>query len=180
MKDIVYTRVKIIEELMQIRTLQFQNILTSITSEEKQQEGFVTVQHSLGLLEQMNTACAHIIAKEDQKVVGFALVMLPKFRNEIEILIPMFEKIDAILPVNKSYVIMGQICVDKNYRRKGVFRQLYLFYKEELQKQFDFLITEVSVTNLRSINAHQSVGFKTIEIYEDKGILWHIMLWDWQ
>ena len=180
MKDIIYTRAKTSEELIQIRTLQFQNISTNITSAEKQQEGFVTVQHSLELLEQMNAACANIIAKEDQKVVGFALVMLPKFRNEIEILIPMFEKIETIMPLNKSYVIMGQICVDKNYRRKGVFRQLYLFYKEELQKKFDFLITEVAAINLRSINAHQSVGFKTIEIYEDKGILWHIMLWDWQ
>lgn len=180
MKDIIYTRAKTREELIQIRTLQFQNISTSITSEEKLQEGFVTVQHSLELLEQMNTACAHIIAREDQKVVGYALVMLPKFKNEIKILIPMFDRIDALLPINKSYVIMGQICVDKNYRRQGIFRQLYLYYKGELQKQFDFLITEVAAINHRSINAHLSVGFKTIEIYEDKGILWHIMLWDWE
>lgn len=180
MKDIIYTRVKIREELIQIRTLQFQNISTNFTIEEQQQEGFVTVQHSLELLEQMNIACAHIIAKDDQKVVGFALVMLPTFRNEIDILVPMFERIDRLLALNKSYVIMGQICIDKNYRKQGIFRQLYLFYKEKLQKQFDFLITEVAAINLRSINAHQSVGFKTIEIYEDKGILWHIMLWDWQ
>jgi hypothetical protein len=44
----------------------------------------------------MNSACAHIIAKDDNTVVGFALVMLSGLRNEIEVLIPMFERIDEL------------------------------------------------------------------------------------
>lgn len=180
MKPITYTRASTLDELKQIRALQLQNSSQNISSEEKQQEGFVTVQHTVELLEQMNTACAHIIAKEDQKVVGFALVMLSSFREEIEVLVPMFERIDTLLPPNKSYVIMGQICVDKNYRKQGIFRQLYQFYKQELQQEFDYLVTEVAAINLRSMSAHQSVGFKTIDSYEEDGILWNIMLWDWE
>ena len=122
MKTILYKRASTLDELEQIRTLQLQNSSQNITSEEKLQEGFVTVQHSVALLEQMNSACAHIIAKDEEKVVGFALVMLSSFRNEIEVLIPMFERIDDLIPNDKSYVIMGQICVDKNYRKQGIFR----------------------------------------------------------
>ena len=66
-------------------------------------------------------------------VVGFALVMLSNFRNEIEVLIPMFERIDELVPKDKTYVIMGQICVDKNYRKQGIFRGLYDFYRTQLQ-----------------------------------------------
>jgi GNAT superfamily N-acetyltransferase len=180
MKPISYTRASTRDELKQIRTLQLQNISSNITAEEKLQEGFVTVLHTAELLQQMNAACAHIIAKDEQKVAGFALVMLSEFRNEIEVLLPMFERIDALIPPNKTYVIMGQICVDKDYRKQGIFRQLYQFYKKELHQQFDYLITEVAAINLRSMNAHQSVGFKTIESYEEDGILWNIMIWDWQ
>jgi GNAT superfamily N-acetyltransferase len=179
MKTVLYKRASTLDELEQIRTLQLQNSSQNITSDEKLQEGFVTVQHTVALLEQMNTACAHIIAKEGEKVVGFALVMLSSFRNEIEVLIPMFERIDSLIPVGKSYVVMGQVCVDKNYRKQGIFRGLYDFYRTQLQKEFDFLITEVANVNLRSMSAHEAIGFKAIDSYEEDGINWNIMLWDW-
>jgi predicted GNAT family N-acyltransferase len=179
MKSIIYKRASTLDELEQIRTLQLQNGAQNITPEEKLQEGFVTVQHTVALLEQMNAACAHIIAKDNDTVIGFALVMLSSFRNEIEVLIPMFERIDGLVPNNKTYVVMGQICVDKKYRKQGIFRGLYHFYREELQHEFDYLITEVATINLRSMQAHEAVGFKVIDNYKDDDIIWNIMLWDW-
>ena len=179
MKPILYKRASTLNELEQIRTLQLQNSSQNISSEEKLQEGFVTVQHSVALLEQMNSACAHIIAKDNDAVVGFALVMLSGFRNEIKALIPMFERIDELVPKDKTYVVMGQICVDKNYRKQGIFRGLYHFYREELQHQFDYLITEVAAINLRSMQAHEAIGFKIIDTYDEDGIVWNIVLWDW-
>ena len=179
MKPILYKRASTLDELEQIRTLQLQNSSQNISSEEKLQEGFVTVQHSVALLEQMNSTCAHIIAKDNDAVVGFALVMLSGFRNEIKALIPMFERIDELVPKDKTYVVMGQICVDKNHRKQGIFRGLYHFYREELQHQFDYLITEVAAINLRSMQAHEAIGFKIIDTYDEDGIVWNIVLWDW-
>ena len=179
MKTISYKRASTLAELEQIRTLQLQNSSQNISSEEKLQEGFVTVQHSVALLEQMNSACAHTIAKDNDILVGFALVMLPDFRRQIAVLIPMFERIDELLPKDKTYVVMGQICVDKNYRKQGIFRGLYHFYREELQHQFDYLITEVATINIRSIQAHHAIGFKIIDTYHEDGIEWNIILWDW-
>ena len=179
MKTISYKRASNQEELEQIRTLQLQNSSQNITSEEKLQQGFVTVQHSLALLDQMNSSCPHIIATDDNTVMGFALVMLPDFRHEIVVLTPMFERIDELLPKDKTYVVMGQICIDKNYRKQGIFRGLYHFYREELQPQFDYLITEVATINIRSMQAHEAIGFKIIDTYLEAGIEWNIILWDW-
>jgi predicted GNAT family N-acyltransferase len=179
MKPIIYKRASTLDELEQIRTLQLQNSSQNISAEEKLQEGFVTVQHTVALLEQMNSACAHIIAKDNDIVVGFALVMLSGFRKEIKVLIPLFERIDELVPKYRTYVVMGQVCVAKNYRKQGIFRGLYHFYREELQHEFDSLITEVAAINLRSLQAHEAVGFKTIDNYEEDGIVWNIMLWDW-
>lgn len=179
MKPIIYKRASTLDELEQIRTLQLQNSSHNITSEEKLQEGFVTVQHTVALLQQMNSTCAHIIAKDNNIVVGFALVMLSSFRNEIKVLIPMFERIDGLIPKDKTFLVMGQICVDKNYRKQGIFRGLYHFYREELQHEFDYLITEVAAINLRSMQAHEAIGFKIIDTYEEDRIIWNIMLWDW-
>ncbi|SHG64482.1 Acetyltransferase (GNAT) family protein [Flavobacterium micromati] len=179
MTSILYKRATTLDELDQIRKLQLQNSPQCINAVEKLQEGFVTVQHSVALLEQMNFACAHIIAKDNDSVIGFALVMLSSFRNEIKLLIPMFEKIDELVPKRKTYVVMGQICIAKNYRKQGLFRALYHFYKSELEDQFDFLVTEVDATNVRSLQAHEAVGFKIIDSYEEDGIVWNIVSWDW-
>lgn len=180
MTPILYKRVTTLDELEQIRTLQIQNSSQLISSEEKLEEGFVTVQHTIDLLQKMNSACAHIIAKDNQSVVGFALVMLSGFRNEIKVLSPMFERIDKLVADHKTYVVMGQICVAKNYRKQGIFRGLYHFYKAELQHQFDYLITEVAAINPRSMQAHEAAGFKIIATYEEDGIVWNIIAWDWR
>lgn len=179
MKPIIYKRASALDELEQIRTLQLQNSSQNISSEEKLQQGFVTVQHTVALLDQMNSSCAHIIAKDNDAVVGFALVMLSSFRNEIKVLVPMFERIDTLVPNDKNYVVMGQICVAKNYRKQGIFRGLYHFYRKELQHQFDYLITEVATINIRSMQAHKAIGFKIIDSYYENEIEWNIILWDW-
>ena len=179
MTSILYKRASSLDELNQIKKLQLQNSPQCIDAQTKMQEGFVTVQHSVALLEQMNFACAHIVAKYNDYVIGYALVMLSRFRNEIVVLIPMFKRIDTLVPKHQSYIVMGQICIAENYRKQGIFRGLYQFYKSELGHQYDFLITEVDVTNFRSLRAHQAVGFTIIDSYEENGIFWNIMSWDW-
>ena len=106
--------------------------------------------------------------------------MLTSFQNEIEVLVPLFERIDDLIPKGENYVVMGQICVAKEFRKQGIFRGLYNFYKTEFQNKFDYLVTEVDAMNTRSIQAHESIGFKTKQSYPDQGKLWNIIVWDWK
>ncbi len=126
----------------------------------------------------MNEASAHIIAKKENIVVGYALVMLKSFRNEIPILTPMFSTADEVLN-NKNYVVMGQICIAKDYRRMGVFKNLYKHYKDELKNEYDCCFTEVASNNIRSLEAHKSVGFNIIKTQITNNISWELMAWDW-
>ncbi len=180
MNSIYYKRASEVSELEQIITLQKSNTSLNISHDEKQKEGFVTVQHTYELLEKMNLACAHIIAKQEDKAVGYALVMLSDFRHEIEALVPMFERIESHVPPEKNYVVMGQICIAKAFRKQGIFRGLYEYYKAELQNEFDYLVTEIDAKNTRSMQAHEAIGFKTKETYLEKEVLWNILFWDWK
>ena len=95
----------------------------------------------------------------------------------------MFEEIDkAILENNKSlnYIAMGQICVDKSQRGKGVFRGLYNFMKDELSKEYDAIITEVDVLNTRSSQAHKAVGFEILKNYSSNNQDWELIIWNWK
>ncbi|MBD3890402.1 GNAT family N-acetyltransferase [Olleya marilimosa] len=175
---ITYHRAKTNEELQEILELQKQNLRHLITEEQKQKEGFVTLQHDFEILKKMNDACAHCIAKQDQKVVGYALSMLQEFKNQIPLLVPMFEEIDEVIKnqnLSSNYIAMGQICVDKNVRGQGAFRGLYKFMAEELKHDFDTIITEVDTKNIRSSQAHQAVGFKVIKNYTSNDQLWEVI-----
>ena len=180
---IQFTTVSSNYELEQILRLQSKNLPNNITTQEAQEQGFVTVQHDMDLLSTMNHPYPHIIAKKNEKVVGYALVMLPAFGNDIPVLRPMFAKIDTLHFKNKplkgtNYFVMGQICVDKMCRRQGIFSGLYQQMKEQMSLQFDCIITEVATRNVRSMNAHQYVGFEVLDVYTVAEEEWAIVAWE--
>ncbi|WP_299884567.1 GNAT family N-acetyltransferase [uncultured Lacinutrix sp.] len=176
--SITYHRVKTTEELKAILKLQEENLRHSISEEQKVKEGFVTLEHDFDILKKMNESCAHCIAKNNDKVVGYALSMLQYFKRDIPLLIPMFNEIDKVIKEqsrSSNYIVMGQVCVDKSVRGKGVFRGLYNYMAEELKSNFDAIITEVDTKNKRSLNAHKAVGFETLKKYSSNNQLWEII-----
>ena len=163
-------------ELEQILALQKANLPMAVSKEEQQAEGFVTVHHDFDILKRMNEACAHTLAKDGEKVVGYALSMHPKFGDEIEVLRPMFKQIRDHLPTDVSYVIMVQICIDKAYRKQGIFRKLYEAMKEHVNPEFEAIITEVDTRNVRSLYAHHAVGFRLLHRYYADGRDWELII----
>ncbi len=182
---ISYKIVETKQELEQILSLQQINLPQHISVEESQEQGFVTIEHDFPLLAQMNEAAPQVIAVADKQVVGYALVMLQSFADQVPILIPMFQKLANMSFREKpfpdyNYYVMGQVCVDKAFRGRGIFDGMYHEQRRQLSSQYDFVITEVATRNTRSMRAHERVGFQIIEIYTaETGEEWAMILWDW-
>jgi len=177
MKTIIYKKAETTLELYQILELQQINILDSISKEESETEGFVTVKHDFEILNAMNNKCAHTIAKSNGNIIGYALSMVKEFKEEIAILKPMFKEIENSVDSNLSYITMGQICIDKTFRKQGVFRGLYSAMKEHVKHEFDVIITEVDKKNTRSLNAHQAIGFELLKTYKTNNQEWALLSW---
>ncbi|MGV6846655.1 MAG: GNAT family N-acetyltransferase [Lutibacter sp.] len=180
----IFKTAQTLAEYNQILKLQEQNLPKNISVEDLKKEGFVTVHHNLKLLKIMSEDANQIIAVHENKVIAYALAMLKMHINLIAVLKPMFNKINSLSYNNQylkesSFYVMGQICIDKNFRKKGIFKKLYAKHKEIYQNKFQYCITEVSSKNIRSLNAHLSVGFKIIKNYSDDTDNWNILLWDW-
>ena len=170
-----YTRAVSKAELEQILYLQQENLKTGLSATEMDREGFVSVVHTLELLEAMNCVCPHILAKVEDSVVGYALCMHPDFSDAIPMLLPMFRKVETLVDPAHRVIIMGQICIGKSWRKQGIFRGLYSEMQKELRGEFDSIITEVDDTNQRSLRAHIAVGFKKLEVYNSGGRTWHLI-----
>ena len=161
-------------KLQQVLRLQKANLPQHITAEEAREQGFVTVDHTLELLRDMNTPYCHSAAWTDEELAGYALVMETRFRHRIPILFPMFELLDGVpwqgMPLREwRYFVMGQVCVAKPFRGQGVFAGLYLDLRARLSAHFDLVVTEIATRNTRSVKAHEKVGFETLQNYMDLG-----------
>ncbi len=172
-------------ELEQILALQGKNLRESVDAAEKQQQGFVTMHHTLETLQQMNDMAPSVIIKDNEKVVAYALVMVNDCRNLVPLLEPMYINFERLTWRNKPlndyrFYVMGQICIDKDYRGQGLFDLLYQHHRKLYSSAYDFMVTEISVSNGRSLRAHQRVGFQTINVYRDEIDEWEVVLWDWR
>jgi len=71
--------------------------------------------------------------------------------------------------------------VGKNFRGQGLFDRSYDAYKQFFQGNYEFAITEIATINLRSMKAHERIGFKTIYTYADStNTDWNVVVWDWR
>jgi len=174
---IIFKNTNTKEELKQILLLQQANLPQNLSSEEKQTQGFVTVNHSLDLLARMNDVVPHIVAIDKNKVIGYSLCMHPKFEKDIEILKPLFLQINTSLKKGLNYMIMGQICIEKEYRNQGIFRKLYKTMKGSILPNFSAIITQVDVNNKRSLQAHYAIGFRLLKSYQADGHQWELIIW---
>jgi ribosomal protein S18 acetylase RimI-like enzyme len=173
------------DELLQIHRLNKTNHRDHLSPEEKAKEGFVSWLYPVGLLQQLQELAAQVIVKDEERVVGYALVALREaasFHPDLEIVFPHFDSIrykDGVLADHRFYV-MGQVCIDKDYRGKGVVSQLYQHHRQVYSSAYDLLLTEISTGNLRSQRAHEKVGFQTIHTYTDAMDQWNVVAWDWK
>ena len=183
---IEFTTAKTVRDIEQILELQQNNLPQNLTKEEIASQGFVTVHHSFGILQKMNSIEQSIIAKENGTVVSYLLAMTKESMNDVPVLIPMFRVFDNVTFKNKkiaayNYIVVGQVCVAAGYRGKGILDNCYLAYKNHFKKEYDFAITEIHNTNLRSLKAHARIGFENIHSYTDpKGDQWEVVIWDWK
>jgi GNAT superfamily N-acetyltransferase len=163
-------------ELEEILALQRRNLPDNLDAAERGAQGFVTVEHNLDVLRRMHALAPSIVAKDGDELAGYALVLPVECRTLLPVLGPMFERLAAF---RRRFYVMGQICVAKPYRGRGVFDLLYAAHREHLGGRFDSCVTEVSVRNPRSLRAHLRVGFEEIERYRDTTDEWVLLAWNW-
>jgi GNAT superfamily N-acetyltransferase len=184
MGELVVKRVSEPREIEGIKALQEENRLANISGEEAEKEGFVTASYSMELLHTMHDFEPTVIACYENRVIGYAMVTVRELYGKHDLLDGLIDAINQMaynhIPLRDAKVILvGQLCVAKPFRGRGVVPKMYHFFRECLEDQYDYCITDISHANVRSLKAHEKCGFKIINTLEYEGVNWHIVLWDW-
>lgn len=181
----IFTTVSTPREVAQILQLQAENHPSVLSAEVQAREGFVTVQHNPEVLARMNLHAPSVIAQSGDALAGYCLMMPREFRPDIPILEPMFQRLDQLTwrgqPLDRQrWFVMGQVCVAAAFRGQGVFDGMYQQLGEVYRNRFDFVVTEVAERNVRSMRAHERVGFQTLYQYNNQlsGEPWRVIIWE--
>jgi hypothetical protein len=171
------------DELSQILALQRQNLASTLSPEEVVSQGFVTVVHTLDILRAMHEEMPSLVARRGGGIVGYALAMPRSARALVPVLEPMFHMLEGLhfrgaALRERSFYVMGQICVAREARGQGVFDALYAGHRALYGARFDCLVTEVATRNGRSMRAHARVGFELLHQYRDATDEWAVLGWD--
>lgn len=177
-------RVTSIAELAGIKQLQQANLRGWLSPEEKDREGFVTAEYSLEFLQLMHDAEPSIIATDGEEVVGYALVATRSVSRQHELLQYLVDVIDSTHYGGQSlrdqpYVVVGQLCVSKNYRGMGLVQRMYDYYRQHLSGLYRYCLTDIDEKNPRSLKAHLKSGFRILDTLHYEGSNWYIVIWDW-
>jgi predicted GNAT superfamily acetyltransferase len=157
-----------------ILRLQSANFIANL-SEEERREGFLSAEFTPEQTAQIAEDLGTMVAIVDSRVAAF----LCAFRNEFEtgspVIAKMLESYDRMIFEGRalsSYgsYIYGPVCIDRNYRGRGLLRGLFDAQKKELAGQFEIGVAFVSRSNPHSLTAHvHGLGMPEVGDFECRG-----------
>mmetsp|Transcript_31356 Transcript_31356/g.100325 ORF Transcript_31356/g.100325 Transcript_31356/m.100325 type:complete len:267 (+) Transcript_31356:105-905(+) len=168
-----------------IRSLQQENTVTTssgrLTPSEAAAEGFVTLQHEEIWLHQLSEMAPQAVAlasdSGSEAVIAYSLTVSPstlrrdrrpESRELCTIYEPFFSMIESLqwrgaALTEADYVLGGQCCVAKSYRRQGLMTALYDAQAAALaQTGVSAIATAIDLANVPSVRAHMAAGFVEI------------------
>ena len=161
-------------DLKGILRIQSENLLSSLNAAEREQ-GFLSGTFTAEQLQVINDDVAVIVAVSDREVLGYLCSSTCALNMQFPLLAHMISRFsqisykDRLLSEHRTF-IAGPVCIDKPYRGRGVFENLYRRLIEEVDGKYDVGVAFVSEENPRSLSAHvEKVGMEEADRFEFKG-----------
>ena len=181
------TLIKTVEsaaEIQGIKTLIEANLKQNLSAEERAAQGFVTCDYSIEFLTAINEKHPSIIAVDQGKVIGYALVVTRDSKHLHPLIEDLVDKFPQYTYQNTpldqlNFCLVGQLCVGKSHRGQQLVQRLYHGYRDRYNHLFDYLITDVDTLNTRSLRAHQNTSFEVVGQLEFGEAQWNLVVWKW-
>lgn len=172
-------------ELHQIEALNAENLKPGLTPAETSAQGFLMWRYDFNLLQQLHSYAPSVICKSGMDLAGYALTTPRESAVVHRELSLMLDKINDLPYEGKplrehSYYVMGQLCVAKPYRGRGVVEMMYGLHRNLYSSQYDMMVLTISTENTRSVRVHERIGFKDIHVFSDHFGAWKVCVWDWR
>jgi hypothetical protein len=162
------------EDVPAILRLQSANHIANLAEEERK-EGFLSAEFTPEQVAAIAEDLGTMLAIVENKIAGFVCAFRREFNHGSSVLARMLDCYDHVqfdgkpLSSFNSY-IYGPVCIDRDYRRRGLLRGLYEAQKKDLASRFDVGVAFVSRSNPHSLQAHVAgLGMSEVGDFEVQG-----------
>lgn len=158
-------------------------LVSNLTDEEKK-SGFVTTPFSVEQLTYVITNEGLYVAKDENKIIAYLFAESWDYFSQypiFEYMISLFPKLEfQDFQVNSTTSFQyGPICIDKEYRGKGLIHLLFEFMRIYTVKRYPLGITFINKTNVPSLKAHtEKLKWTVIGDFEFNNNEYYILAYD--
>ena len=174
------------DDVDDVLRLQNENLRSRVPDEEKESQGYLSLETPPELLTQIIDDEGIIVAKAGFKIIGYLIPMTLERAKTIPFFAPMIEQFKSLQLDEKSLdkyklCILAQICIDKSFRGSDALVQIHNATNNHLKNQYDLGVTEISDINKRSLQANvEKVGMIDAGQFESGGVIWHVVVTDFR
>jgi hypothetical protein len=164
----VQTRLGTKADITGILTLQEPNLVSNMTEAQKV-NGFVTTPLTVPMLERMIGERGVFVGENEiGQIVAYVIAGDWDFYRQWPIFDYMVSRFPTLnfqgreITVQNSFQY-GPICIDHQYRGTGLMKTIFETMRLELVKRYPISITFINQTNIRSMKAHQKIGWELVD-----------------
>ncbi len=152
-----------IEQIEQLITLNEKFLIDNLNPEQRD-KGFIRIKYSREDFEKMVLAKEIVVGYNYDDVVAYYLIG----RLSSSEMLDYQRKKTNDLVKNKNFVHekIGygcQVCIDKNFRHFGLFRNMLKLLSHSVQDKYDYLLCSISDNNVASLKAHTKNNWTYID-----------------
>lgn len=167
-------RIADVSDLPQVEYLQKKYHISTIKEEDKK-DGFVTTLFNKEQFKELiEKEDGLLVAEDNGKIVAYAMVASWNYWSQWPLFKYMIDDLkntvylDKTLDTQNSFQY-GPVCILKEYRSKGILRDLFEFQRKHYKDRYPILITFINQINTRSKRAHEKLGLDIIKTFDFNG-----------
>lgn len=171
------------EDIPGIIALHQANLIVNLNEKEKK-AGFVTTSLTEEQIQTVIDQKGLFVAKKEATIIGFIIAADWDFFKQW----PIFEYMIALFPAFsfKNFEITtvnsfqyGPICIDKNFRGKGIIKELFEYMRIHMVANYPLALTFINKTNLPSFKAHtEKLAWEVIDVFQFNTNNYYILAYD--
>ncbi|MCI5055944.1 MAG: GNAT family N-acetyltransferase [Flavobacteriales bacterium] len=164
------TRIGNISDIKNVIKLQSKYLFSNLNDDERK-NGFVTTPFTVEQIQAIIEQNGLFVAEDDKEIIGYAFAGNWNYFKQwqiFQLMISRFSKLDFKVKVNEENSFQyGPICIDKAYRRSGLFQRLFEEMRLEFRNRYNTSITFINAQNPVSLHAHtKKLEWQVVDYFE--------------
>lgn len=172
-----------ISDIPEILILQ-EKFHVSNLSDEAKKNGFVTTRFTTDQVTEIINQEGLFISKFDSKIIAYVFAGSWQYFSQWEIFNVMVSRFPQLSFGNfaitdTSCFQYGPICIDENYRGKGLINDIFEFMRVNMLKKYPLALTFINKINTRSYHVHvNKLNWRVIDEFEFNQNSYFILAYD--